>query len=150
MKIRILQGCSGLDFSFGQSFVAEVEDEIGNDLINGGLAELYTEQEEPAPEDEPGIELFSVEEGESRMLELSDVKEYLRIDHDSEDGYLSVLILLAKELCENYLRTELPVNNESVKQAELLVVAHFFENRNGGAVPDAVYRLLDAYRNEVF
>ena len=84
------------------------------------------------------------------MLTLDFVKEYMRIDHDSEDGYLSVLLILAKELCENYLRTELPENNESVKQAQLLVVSHFFENRNGGAVPEAVYRLLDAYRNEVF
>ena len=142
MKIRILQGCSGLDFSYGQSSVVDVSDEIGNDLLGGGLAEIYIEQDDDEADND--------EAGEKRMLELSDVKEYLRIDHDAEDGYLSVLIILAKELCENYLRTELPVGNESVKQAELLVVAHFFENRSGGSVPDAVYRLLDAYRNEVF
>ena len=84
------------------------------------------------------------------MLTLEYVKEFLRIDHDEEDGYISVLLILAKELCENYLRTELPENNESVKQAQLLVVSHFFEDRNGGAVPETVYRLLDAYRNEAF
>ena len=145
MKIRILQGCSGLDFSYGQSSVVDVPDVIGNDLISGGLAEIYIEQDEAETE----TEAENDEAGEKRMLELSDVKEYLRIDHDAEDGYLSVLILLAKELCENYLRTELPVNNESVRQAELLVVSHFFENRSGGSVPDAVYRLLDAYRREV-
>ena len=85
------------------------------------------------------------------MLTLDTVKEFLRIDHDSEDGYLSVLILLAKELCENYLRHELPTEKvEAIEQAQLLVVAHFFENRNGAPVPSVIYRLLDAHRNEVF
>ena len=85
------------------------------------------------------------------MLQLDEVKNYLRIDHDEEDGYISVLILLANELCENYLRTELPNPMvEQVRQAQLLVISHFYENRNGGTVPDAVYRLLDAYRTEVF
>jgi len=84
-------------------------------------------------------------------MTLDDVKEFLRIDHDAEDGYISVLLLLAKELCENYLRQEIPtVIPESIKQAQLLIISHFYENRNGGPVPDAVYRLLDAYRKEVF
>ena len=85
------------------------------------------------------------------MLTLEYVKEFLRIDHDEEDGYISVLIILAKELCENYLRHELPTERiEPIEQAQLLVVSHFFENRSGGEIPEAVYRLLDAYRNEVF
>ena len=84
------------------------------------------------------------------MLSLDYVKEFMRIDHSEEDGYLSVLILLAKEMCENYLRTDLPSECESIIQAQLLIVGHFYENRNGGPVPDTVYRLLDAYRKEVF
>ena len=85
------------------------------------------------------------------MLTLDYVKEFLRIDHNEEDGYISVLLLLAKELCENYLRTSLPTPvPEPDKQAQLLVISHFYENRTGEQVPDAVYRLLDAYRNEVF
>lgn len=85
------------------------------------------------------------------MLTLDDVKEYLRIDHDAEDGYISVLLLLSKEVCENYLRGDLPEEPpESITQAQLLVISHFYENRSGGPIPNAVYRLLDAYRNEVF
>ena len=85
------------------------------------------------------------------MLTLDYVKEFLRIDHEEEDGYLAVLILLAKELCENYLRRDLPEEHvESIEQAQLLVIAHFYEHRNGEPIPNAVYRLLDAYRNEVF
>lgn len=86
------------------------------------------------------------------MLTLDYVKEFMRIDTDAEDGYISVLILLAKELCENYLRCDIPPDDklESIRQAQLLVIAHFYENRDGADVPPAVYRLLDAYRKEVF
>ena len=85
------------------------------------------------------------------MLTLDYVKEFLRIDHDEEDGYISVLIILAKELCENYLRTELPKDPiESIRHAQLLVISHYFEHRDGTPLPKAVYRLLDDYRKEVF
>ena len=85
------------------------------------------------------------------MLSLDDVKEFLRIDHTAEDGYISVLLLLAKEMCENYLRSPLPeALPESIRQAMLLIISHFYEHRDGTPVPAAVYRLLDTYRKEVF
>ena len=85
------------------------------------------------------------------MLTLDYVKEFLRIDHSEEDGYISVLLLLAKELCENYLRTSLPTPvPEPVKQAQLLVISHFYEHRDGTPLPEAVYRLLDNYRKDQF
>ena len=85
------------------------------------------------------------------MLTIDEVKEFLRIDHNEEDGYISVLLLLAKELCENYLRTDIiePMP-ESVRQAQLLVISHYYEHRDGTPLPEAVYRLLDNYRKEVF
>ena len=85
------------------------------------------------------------------MLTINEVKEFLRLDTDAEDGYVSVLLLLAKELCENYLRKELPNEQiESIRLAQLLVISHYFEHRDGTPLPKAVYRLLDNYRNEVF
>lgn len=85
------------------------------------------------------------------MLTIEEVKEFLRLDTDAEDGYISVLLLLAKELCENYLRKELPNEQiESIRLAQLLVISHYFEHRDGTPLPKAVYRLLDNYRNEVF
>lgn len=85
------------------------------------------------------------------MLKIDEVKEFLRLDSDSEDGYISVLMLLAKELCENYLRKELHTEQtESIRLAQLLVISHYFEHRDGTPLPKAVYRLLDDYRNEVF
>ena len=41
------------------------------------------------------------------MLTLDEVKGFLRIDHNEEDGYISVLLILAKELCENYMRKDI-------------------------------------------
>lgn len=85
------------------------------------------------------------------MLKLEEIKEFLRIDHDTEDDYLLSLRYLAKEICENYLREPLPTASIiSIRQAQLLVVAHFYENRGDSQIPDAVYRLLDSYRKEVF
>ena len=83
------------------------------------------------------------------MLTLDYVKEFLRIDHNEEDGYISVLLLLAKELCENYMRKDIiePVP-ESVCLAQLLVISHFYEHRDGTPLPEAVYRLLDDYRKD--
>ena len=85
------------------------------------------------------------------MLTLDYVKEFLRFDYSEDDGYISVLLLLAKELCENYLRTSLPTPvPETVKQAQLLVISHFYENRSGTPIPETVYRLLDNYRKDQF
>jgi len=85
------------------------------------------------------------------MLNLDNVKQFLRLDTDAEDRYLSVLLILAKELCENYLRREIPKEPvESIRLAQLLVISHYFEHRDGTPLPKAVYRLLDDYRNEVF
>lgn len=39
MKVKILTGCSGLEFSFCQGDTVEVSAELGRDLIGGGLAE---------------------------------------------------------------------------------------------------------------
>jgi len=87
------------------------------------------------------------------MLDLAEVKEYLRLDDDnSEDGYLNVLILLSSEMCQNYMRAELPEEcPESIRQACLIIIGHFYENRDGNApIPQVVYRLLDPYRQEGF
>ena len=39
---------------------------------------------------------------------------------------------------------------ESVRQAQLLVISHFYENRSGAPIPETVYRLLDNYRKDQF
>ena len=88
------------------------------------------------------------------MLSLDEVKEFLRIDVPDEDGYLNVLILLASEMVQNYLRLdELPQEMPlALKQAMLIIAGYFYENREGikEGMPDVVYMLLNPYRKVEF
>nr|DAE66575.1 MAG TPA: Head Tail Connector Protein [Caudoviricetes sp.] len=88
-----------------------------------------------------------------QMLTLDEVKEYLRLDTDCEDGYLNILILLACEMCENYTRIPIPDKlPESYKQAMLVCIGYFFEKRDGSkdGIPKVFYSLLAPYRRAVF
>ena len=87
------------------------------------------------------------------MLKLNEVKQYLRLDTNAEDEYLNILILLACEMCENYTRIPLPEElPESYKQAMLLCVGYFFEQRQGtkDGIPKVFYTLLTPYRKAAF
>ena len=87
------------------------------------------------------------------MLTLDEVKEYLRLDTDAEDGYLNILILLSSEICENFTRLPLPDElPESYKQAMLICIGYFFEQREGtkDGIPKVFYTLLQPYRKAAF
>lgn len=80
-------------------------------------------------------------------LTLTEIKEYLRIDSEEEDTLLAGLLLAAKEHCENYLQAGLPSEIPTpVKQALLILVGHFYEQRVGEDIPKVVYVLLSPYR----
>ena len=80
------------------------------------------------------------------MLTIDEVKQYLHLDSDAEDDYLRILVLLACEMCENYTRLE------SYKQAMLVCIGYFFEQRDGtkSGVPSVFYTLLQPYRKAAF
>ena len=81
------------------------------------------------------------------VVTLAEVKEYLRIDSDAEDALLLTLIDVAEDHCENYLQTSLPSELPTpVKQAVLILVGHFYEQRVGEDIPKVVYVLLSPYR----
>ncbi len=87
------------------------------------------------------------------MPGIDEVKQYLRLDTDSEDDYLKILILLAGEICENYTREPMPSRpHESYKQAILIIIGYFFEHRDGtkDGLPRVVYTLLEPYRKAAF
>lgn len=89
------------------------------------------------------------------MLTLDDVKEYLRLDTNAEDEYIKILMLLSAEICENYTRSPLPKDDEfpqSYRQAMLMVIGYFFENREGTkeGLPKVIYSLLNPYRKAAF
>ena len=94
------------------------------------------------------------------MLTIEEVKQYLHLDSDAEDDkcrncltYLRILILLAGEMCENYTRLAMPDElPESYKQAMLVCIGYFFEQRDGtkNGVPSIFYTLLRPYRKAAF
>jgi len=56
-------------------------------------------------------------------------------------------------MCENYTRLELPKPlPESYKQAMLVCIGYFFEQRDGtkSGVPSVFYTLLQPYRKAAF
>ncbi len=80
-------------------------------------------------------------------VNLEEVKAYLRIDGEEEDNLLATLISVAKSHCEDYLQASLPAEIPlPVKQAMLILVGHFYEQRVGEAIPSVVYSLLSPYR----
>ena len=68
------------------------------------------------------------------ILELEEVKLYLRVDSDEEDTLITNFILTAEEICEDILRYPLSEFEEVpklVRQAVLYGVANMYEKREG-------------------
>jgi uncharacterized phage protein (predicted DNA packaging) len=88
------------------------------------------------------------------MLELDEVKLYLRIDGDEEDDLILGLIQASVELCEGILRyplTDFDEVPELVKNAVLFSIASMYEKREGEGFKttlDVIKRLLSPYRKE--
>ena len=64
------------------------------------------------------------------ILSLDEVKTHLRIQHDEENDYLETLIAQAQAAAEDYTRVEFSDDApEPVRLAVLLMVGHYYENR---------------------
>ena len=65
------------------------------------------------------------------VVTVDEAKAHLRIDHDEEDAYIDGLIAKAQAVAEDYCRVsfsdEAP---EPVRLAVLLMVSHYYENRD--------------------
>ena len=80
-------------------------------------------------------------------LTLTGIKEYLRIDGEEENSLLTALLSAAIAHSENYLQAPLPSETPTpVKQALLILIGHFYEQRAGEDIPNVVYVLLSPYR----
>lgn len=88
-------------------------------------------------------------------ISLTEAKNFLRLEYTDEDSYIESLIVVSRELCEKYLRKPIDVNNcpESIRQAMLLVLGHFYENRETDTnekIPETVHYLLNPYREVIW
>ena len=60
-----------------------------------------------------------------------EVKVHLRVQHDEEDEYIGSLITQAQAAAEDYCRVQFSdPAPEPVRLAVLLMVSHFYENRD--------------------
>ena len=67
------------------------------------------------------------------ILSVDEVKTHLRIQHDEEDTYLESLIVRAQAAAEDYCRVSFEDSAaEPVRLAVLLMVSHYYENREPG------------------
>ena len=93
------------------------------------------------------------------ILSVDEVKEHLRIEDDDEDEYIESLIRQAQATAEDFCRvsfeneeTDQPAP-EPVRLAVLLMVSHYFENRDNperavyGTMRIAFENLLYPYRD---
>ena len=84
-------------------------------------------------------------------LSLTEIKEYLRIDGEEENSLLTALLSAAISHSENYLQAPLPSETPTpVKQALLILIGHFYEQRAGEDIPNVVYVLLSPYRTHLW
>ena len=65
------------------------------------------------------------------IVTVDEVKVHLRIQHDEEDGYIDSLIAQAQAAAEDYCLVQFSdPAPEPVRLAVLLMVSHFYENRD--------------------
>lgn len=88
------------------------------------------------------------------VISLEEVKEYLRVDGESEDALITSFICSVQEMCEGILRyplSELEVVPETIKQAICYGVACFYEQRekvDTKEILEMMKNLLFSYRME--
>ena len=65
------------------------------------------------------------------VVTVDEARAHLRIDHDEEDAYLVGLIAKAQAVAEDYCRVSFSDDApEPVRLAVLLMVSHYYENRD--------------------
>ena len=88
-------------------------------------------------------------------VSLEEAKTQLRVEFNEDDALISGYITAARQWAEGFLNTALvaaegeepPEVKQTCKQAILLTVANWYQNRETGGVPNAAQQLLWLDRN---
>lgn len=67
------------------------------------------------------------------MITMAEAKLHLRVDHNAEDMLIADQIAAAGDYIASIGVTEVDLDRPAVKQASLLLIAHFYENREASA-----------------
>lgn len=80
-------------------------------------------------------------------LTMTEIKEYLRIDGEEDTPSHRLAFHGDISPVKNHLQAPLPSETPTpVKQALLILIGHFYEQRAGEDIPNVVYVLLSPYR----
>ncbi|HFI0647048.1 TPA: head-tail connector protein [Streptococcus suis] len=85
------------------------------------------------------------------MVSLAEAKQYLKVEHDDEDGLIELMLETSQQLCEDILRRS--IYSKVLKTAILYGVAYLYEHRedaNHKELKETLYHLLLAERKDVF
>lgn len=86
------------------------------------------------------------------MITLEQVKHQCRIEHDEEDGLLTGYIDAAKRFAADWIDGELDEANPAQQQALLLLIGHWYENREAvnnqtpASIPFGFEVIMQRYR----
>lgn len=90
------------------------------------------------------------------IVTLEEMKQYLRVEYDDDDSLIQYLILSAKKICMDIIRTDnekLLNTDENAKVAMMYTVAYLYEHREDAdhhALMITLRALLFGSRQEVF
>ena len=90
------------------------------------------------------------------LVTLEEMKNYLRVDYDDDDGLIETLMASAKRICMDILRVDdesLLFDIENAKPAIMYSVAYLYEHREEAdhhALTITLRSLLFGSRKEVF
>lgn len=79
-------------------------------------------------------------------MELLELKQYLRIDHDEDDMLLQNFQEMAQEYIKNSIGT-VNIENKLYKFAEALLVGHWYENREISRIGNNSYNIPHSYES---
>lgn len=72
------------------------------------------------------------------MIQLADVKQFLRIAFNDDDTYINNLIVMAKQLISEQTGVEYTENDKVYEMAILQAVAHYYDKRESFSEKSAV------------
>ena len=115
-------------------------EEIRAQLIEGGADETLLD------------ELIALAQKPEEPITLEEAKAYMRVEYDTDDELITNFIAAARHWVEVYIRKSLlyPTIEEDWKQALLVIVSYWYQNRESGTVPSGAKEILYPYREMRF
>ncbi|OEH52998.1 hypothetical protein AQ616_18320 [Oceanobacillus sp. E9] len=77
-------------------------------------------------------------------MQVKEIKEYLRIEHDEDDSYLEMLVVRAKMYIRNGVG-KLDDDNELFKMAITVLVGHWYDNRELSRIGNNSYSIPHSF-----